>query len=62
MDQRVYEIGVVPVIKLNHPERDAAPLAKALCAGGVPIAEVTFRAAGADTAIRIMRRPAPICW
>ena len=41
-------IGVVPVIKLNHPERDAAPLAKALCAGGVPVAEVTFRAAGAD--------------
>lgn len=59
MDQRVYEIGVVPVIKLNHPERDAAPLAKALCAGNVPIAEVTFRAAGADTAIRIMRETCP---
>lgn len=36
MNQAISEIGVVPVIKLNNPERDAAPLAKALCAGGVP--------------------------
>ncbi len=33
-NERIAQIGVVPVIKLNHPERDAAPLAKALCAGG----------------------------
>ena len=46
LNQKISEIGVVPVIKLNHPERDAAPLAKALCEGGVPVAEVTFRAAG----------------
>jgi len=59
LNTRVSEIGVVPVIKLNHPERDAAPLAKALCEGGLPIAEVTFRAAGADTAIRIMRETCP---
>ena len=25
MEKRISEIGVVPVIKLNHPERDAAP-------------------------------------
>lgn len=50
----ISDIGVVPVIKLNNPERDAAPLAKALCAGGVPVAEVTFRAAGADKAIKLM--------
>ncbi|MBQ5755096.1 MAG: bifunctional 4-hydroxy-2-oxoglutarate aldolase/2-dehydro-3-deoxy-phosphogluconate aldolase [Oscillospiraceae bacterium] len=59
MNQRISSIGVVPVIKLNNPERDAAPLAKALCEGGVPVAEVTFRAAGADTAIRIMRQTCP---
>ena len=59
LNTRVTEIGVVPVIKLNHPERDAAPLAKALCEGGLPIAEVTFRAAGADQAIRIMRETCP---
>ncbi len=56
---RISEIGVVPVIKLNNPARDAAPLAKALCAGGVPVAEVTFRAAGADEAIRLMREACP---
>ena len=35
ISEAISSIGVVPVIKLNHPERDAAPLAKALCAGGV---------------------------
>ena len=59
MNERISEIGVVPVIKLNHPERDAALLGKALCAGGVPIAEITFRAAGADKAIRLMKEANP---
>jgi len=59
INDRVSAIGVVPVIKLSNPERDAAPLAKALCAGGVPVAEVTFRAAGADTAIRLMKEACP---
>ena len=47
MNETISQIGVVPVIKLSDPEWDAVPLAKALCAGGVPVAEVTFRAAGA---------------
>lgn len=59
INDRISAIGVVPVIKLNHPERDAAPLASALCAGGVPVAEVTFRVAGADTAIRLMKEACP---
>lgn len=59
VDQRIEEIGIVPVIKLANPEKDAVPLAKALCSGGVPIAEVTFRAAGADTAIRLMKSAFP---
>ena len=59
MEKRISEIGVVPVIKLNHPERDAAPLANALIAGGVPVAEVTFRAAGAAIAIKTMREQFP---
>ena len=59
INARISEIGVVPVIKLNHPERDAANLARALCKGGVPVAEVTFRAAGADTAIRLMKEACP---
>ena len=38
LETRISEIGVVPVIKLNNPTRDAANLAKALCAGGVSVA------------------------
>ena len=59
MNTAISRIGVVPVIKLNHPERDAVGLAKALCAGGVPVAEVTFRAAGADLAIKLMKEACP---
>lgn len=59
VSEHIASIGVVPVIKLNHPERDAAPLAQALVEGGVPVAEVTFRAAGAAQAIRIMRETCP---
>jgi len=59
IEKKVQSIGVVPVIKLNHPERDAVPLAKALIAGGVPVAEVTFRAAGAAIAIKAMRENFP---
>ena len=59
VSKRISEIGVVPVIKLNRPQEDAAPLARALCAGGVPVAEVTFRAAGAADAIRIMSDTCP---
>lgn len=55
----IEEIGIVPVIKLNNPERDAAPLANALVEGGVPVAEVTFRAAGADKAIALMKAACP---
>lgn len=51
---KLCEIGVVPVIRLTNPRRDAGPLSDALCAGGIPAAEITFRAAGADTAMRIM--------
>ena len=59
MNQKISDIGIVPVIKLNHPERDAVGLAKALLAGGVPVAEVTFRAAGADKAIKLMKEACP---
>ena len=59
IESKVQSIGVVPVIKLSHPEQDAIPLAKALIAGGVPVAEVTFRAAGAAIAIKAMRENFP---
>ncbi|MDF2613454.1 MAG: 2-dehydro-3-deoxyphosphogluconate aldolase/4-hydroxy-2-oxoglutarate aldolase [Clostridia bacterium] len=43
--------GIVPVIKIDRVE-DALPLAKALCDGGLPVAEVTFRTACAKEAIK----------
>ncbi|MBE6016540.1 MAG: bifunctional 4-hydroxy-2-oxoglutarate aldolase/2-dehydro-3-deoxy-phosphogluconate aldolase [Lachnospiraceae bacterium] len=55
----IEETGVVPVIKLNNPEQDAVNLAHALIKGGVPVAEVTFRAAGAASAIKLMRENCP---
>lgn len=59
LNEKISQIGIVPVIKLNNPERDAGSLAKALCKGGLPIAEVTFRAADAAKGIKIMTETCP---
>lgn len=56
--QKVQDIGVVPVVVLNDA-KDAAPLAKALCEGGLPCAEVTFRTEAAEESIRIMATEFP---
>ncbi|MDR1933686.1 MAG: bifunctional 4-hydroxy-2-oxoglutarate aldolase/2-dehydro-3-deoxy-phosphogluconate aldolase [Spirochaetales bacterium] len=45
------EIGLVPVIKIEDP-KDAVPLVKALQAGDLPVAEVTFRTAAAEESIK----------
>lgn len=50
--------GVIPVVVLNDA-KDAAPLAKALCDGGLPCAEVTFRTDAAEESIAIMTRDYP---
>jgi 2-dehydro-3-deoxyphosphogluconate aldolase/(4S)-4-hydroxy-2-oxoglutarate aldolase len=44
---------LVPVVVLDDAA-DAAPLAAALVAGGLPVAEVTFRTPAAADAVRIM--------
>lgn len=59
INEVLFQTGVVPVIKLDNPERDAAPLARALCEGGIPLAEVTFRAARAERTIQIMKETCP---
>lgn len=56
--QKVQDMGVVPVVVLNDA-KDAAPLAKALCEGGLPCAEVTFRTDAAEESIRIMAEQFP---
>ncbi len=47
------KIGIVPVVVLDDA-KDAAPLADALCKGGLPCAEVTFRTEAAAEAIKNM--------
>ena len=54
----ISKLGIVPVVALDDA-KDARPLAKALCAGGLPVAEVTFRTAAAEEAIRIMASEFP---
>jgi 2-dehydro-3-deoxyphosphogluconate aldolase/(4S)-4-hydroxy-2-oxoglutarate aldolase len=53
--EEIGKIGIVPVIKIDDPEK-AVPLARALLAGGIPCAEITFRTeAGAEALGRISR-------
>ena len=58
MIELVQKTGVVPVVVLEDA-KDAEPLAKALCEGGLPCAEVTFRTAAAEECIRIMAEKYP---
>lgn len=52
------KLGIIPVVKIDRTE-DAVPLAKALCRGGLPVAEVTFRTDAAKEAIRLMCEACP---
>lgn len=56
--KKIQEIGIVPVVVLDDAKY-AAPLAKALCDGGLPCAEVTFRTEAAEECIRIMAEQFP---
>jgi 2-dehydro-3-deoxyphosphogluconate aldolase/(4S)-4-hydroxy-2-oxoglutarate aldolase len=55
---QIGNIGVVPVIKIDHA-KDAVPLAKALLAGDLPVAEVTFRTSAAEESIRQISKEVP---
>lgn len=50
--------GLVPVIKVDDAQ-DAVPLCKALADGGLPVAEITFRTAAAEEAIRLVHEQLP---
>lgn len=58
MEKRIEEMGIVPVVVLQDT-KDAKPLAEALCDGGLPCAEVTFRTEAAEESIRIMTEAFP---
>ena len=56
--EKLGQYGIVPVVVLND-SKDAAPLADALCDGGLACAEVTFRTEAAADSIRIMTEKHP---
>lgn len=56
--EEISRIGIVPVIAISDVEK-AVPLAKALCAGGIPCAEVTFRTAEGEEAMRRIAAEVP---
>lgn len=58
LERKIHLYGIVPVVKFNHVE-DAIPLAKALCKGGLAIAEVTYRTDCAHDAMVEMRKVCP---
>jgi 2-dehydro-3-deoxyphosphogluconate aldolase/(4S)-4-hydroxy-2-oxoglutarate aldolase len=55
---QIAAIGVLPVIAIEDPKH-AVPLADALLAGGLPVAEITFRTAAAAEVIARMAGERP---
>ncbi len=55
---QIRKTGIVPVVVLDDA-KDAKGLGQALIDGGLPCAEVTFRTAAAEEAIRIMSKEFP---
>ena len=56
--QRIHELGIVPVVKIEKAE-DALPLGQALLAGGLPLAEITFRTSAAEASIKNLTKELP---
>lgn len=56
--KKISNIGIVPVIKIDDPEK-AVPLAKALCDGGLPVVEITFRTVHAKESIARITKELP---
>ena len=56
--QQLENVGLVPVVAIEQAE-DAPKLGRALLAGGLPCAEITFRTAAAAEAIRLMATECP---
>ena len=58
VQKTAFSIGVIPVIAIDDAEK-GVPLARALLAGGLPAAEVTFRTAAGEEAIRRIAAEVP---
>ena len=56
--RKIGDLGIVPVVKIDNAT-DAVPLGKALLEGGLPVAEITFRTAAAEEAIKNITEELP---
>ena len=56
--EQIKKTGIIPVVVIEDVH-DALPLAGALCEGGLPCAEVTFRTEAAAESIRLMTENYP---
>lgn len=56
--EKLRQLKVVPVIAVEQAE-DILPLVKTLSENGLPVAEITFRSAAAEEAIRLVRQHYP---
>ncbi len=52
LTEKIKELKIVPVVVIKELS-EAEPMLKALCEGGLPVAEITFRTACAADAIRL---------
>ena len=56
--KQVHDIGIIPVIAVDKAEQ-ALPLCEALVKGGLPAAEITFRTAAGQEAIKLVAEKNP---
>ncbi len=56
--EKIAGLRLVPVVKIEN-SKDAVPLGRALLNGRLPIAEITFRTAAAEAAIRALTAELP---
>lgn len=56
--KKIYEYGLIPVIKITSSDT-AVPLARSLCSGGLPVAEITFRTDCAAESIKLIKDAFP---
>ena len=53
--ERIGQLRLIPMVVMDHAEH-AGPFGDALVAGGLPVAEITFRTEAAEAAIRELAR------
>ena len=56
--QQLGQLGLIPVVAIERAA-DAPKLGRALLDGGLPCAEITFRTAAAEEAIRLISTECP---